>query len=113
MGVLQHFRSSTPWNQAVKLLDQSFPLADGSHSEATAYLCYFDHLLVIKNDGTTTGLAKPSQFTHASGIEEAPCCVHLEQNGLQIEIEPGAGCAVNGNSDAHRMQLLTQIDAIA
>lgn len=109
MGVEQQFRSTANWDQAVQFLDHSFPLADGSHSEATAYLSYFDHLLVIKRDGTATGLVKPSQFTHASGIEEAPCCVHLEHKGLQVEIEPGRRCAVSGKSDGHRIQLLTDI----
>lgn len=112
MGALQQFRSSATWDQAVQLLDHSFPLADGSHSEATAYLSYFDHLLVIKGDGSTTGLVRPSQFTHASGVEEAPCCVHLEHDGLQVEIEPGRRCAVSGNFDGHRIQLLTDISHI-
>jgi malate synthase len=111
MGITEHFRTTADWNQAIELLDHSFPLANGSHRTATAYLSFFDHLLVIQSDGTTTGLATPSQFVEASGLEDAPCCIHLEHNGLQVEIEPGRQCAVSGqNVPAHRMQLLTQIN---
>jgi malate synthase len=108
MGMNQQFRTTTSWDQAIDLLDHSFPLAKGSHSTASAYLCYFDHLLVIQNDGSATGLKYPSQFVEASGIEDAPCCILLENNGLQVEIEPGRQCSVQGNTLAgHRMQLLT------
>lgn len=111
MGMNQQFRTTTSWDQAIDMLDHSFPLSEGSHATAVAYLSYFDHLLVIQADGSATGLAKPSQFVEASGLEEAPCCILLEHNGLQVEIEPGRQCAVQGQTHAgHRMQLLTQID---
>lgn len=111
MGMNQHFRTSASWDQAIGFLDQKFPLAEGSHGSATAYLVYFDHLLVIQADGTSTGLSQPSQFIEAGGNEEAPQSILLEHEGIQVEIEPaqtsGPQCAHGCN---HRMQLLTQFE---
>ncbi len=113
MGMNQHFRTNANWDQAVSLLDHSFPLAQGSHSTATAYLVYFDHLLVIQADGTTCGLIKPSQFVSAGGHEESPRSILLEHKGIQVEIEPAQHCACDRREQpGHRMQLLTQIDAV-
>jgi len=109
MGMNQQFKTSAEWDQAVSFLDQSFPLARGSHGTATAYLVYFDHLLVIQMDGSTTGLSSPSQFLEAGGNEECPQSILLESNGLQVEIEPDQSCGkVLKTVPKHRMQLLTQ-----
>lgn len=110
MGMKQHFRTSANWDQAINLLDHSFPLAQGSHSTASAYLVYFDHLLVIQADGSTTGLSTPSQFVEAGGNAEAPQSILLDNHGLQVEIEPAQSCASNRSAQPrHRMQLLTQL----
>lgn len=110
MGMNQHFRTTASWDQAITLLDHSFPLAQGSHRTAAAYLVYFEHLLVIQADGTTTGLCRPSQFVEAGGDEQSPQSILLEHNGLQVEIEPAQHCANNDHvQPLHRMQLLTQL----
>lgn len=112
MGMNQHFRTTASWAQAIDLLDHSFPLSQGSHRTVTSYLSYFDHLVAIQADGTTTGLARPSQFVEACGIEDAPSCIRLEHKGLQVEIEPARQRAGTEHSPAeHRMQLLTCIEA--
>jgi len=110
MGMNQLFKTSANWDQAVSFLDQSFPLAKGSHGTATAYLVYFDHLVVIQEDGSATGLSQPLQFVEAGGNEECPQSILLEHNGLQVEIEPSQSCK-NTRSAApkHRMQLLTKL----
>jgi len=108
MGMNQHFRTTASWDQAVNLLDHSFPLTEGSHGSVTSYLTYFDHLVAIQADGTTTGLVHPAQFVEASGLEDAPSCIRLEHKGLQVEIEPGRRQSGSLHSAAgHRMQLLT------
>lgn len=110
MGMNQQFRSSASWDQSISLLDHSFPLVQGSHSTATAYLVYFDHLLVIQADGSTTGLSSPSQFVEAGGNAEAPQSILLDNHGLQVEIEPAqSACNHPGSQPRHRMQLLTQL----
>lgn len=106
----QQFKTSASWDQAISFLDHSFPLAEGSHASAKAYLVYFDHLLVIQADGSTTGLSSPSQFVEAGGNEESPQSILLQSNGLQVEIEPDQACAnAQGSMPNHRMQLLTQV----
>ena len=110
MGINQQFRTSASWDQAVNLLDHSFPLVQGSHRTASTYLVYFDHLLVIQADGSTTGLSNPSQFVEAEGDGEAPESILLDNHGLQVEIEPSQATAGNPHRQPrHRMQLLTQL----
>lgn len=110
MGMTQQFKTSANWDQAISFLDHSFPLAEGSHASATAYLVYFDHLLVIQADGSATGLSSPSQFVEAGGNEESPQSILLQNEGVQVEIEPDQTCAnAQGAMPNHRMQLLTQI----
>lgn len=112
MGMNQQFRTTASWDQAIDLLDYRFPLTEGSHGSVTSYLTYFDHLIAIQSDGTTTGLVHPSQFVEASGVEDAPSCIRLEHEGLQVEIEPGRTHGGSGqNVPEHRMQLLTDIAA--
>lgn len=113
MGIKQHFRSTASWDQATGLLDHSFPLAEGSHATVTHYLCYFDHLLAVQADGTSTGLARPSQFVECIGERESPSCIRLEQDSLQVEIEP-AHCKPDTPRIApeHRMQLLTSFSNV-
>ncbi len=112
MGMNQSFKTSANWDQAINFLDTSFPLCEGSHGSAKAYLVYFDHLLVIQADGSTTGLSCPSQFVEAGGNEEAPRSILLESKGLQVEIEPAQMCPGHANAmPAHRMQLLTRIES--
>lgn len=110
MGMKQHFRTSASWDQATTMLDQAFPLVQGSHSTASSYLVYFDHLLVIQADGTSTGLRHPAQFIEAGGVDEAPQSILLEHNGIQVEIEPGRIPTPQDKArPVHRMQLLTNI----
>jgi len=113
MGMNQQFRTTASWDQAIDLLDHSFPLTQGSHRTVASYLSYFDHLVAIQTDGTSTGLVRPSQFVESSGIDGAPDCIRLEHNGLQVEIEPARKKAgANQSNPEHRLQLLTDISAI-
>jgi len=131
MGIYTQFSKNPGWEQAAELLDQSFPLATGSHRDVTAYLVYFEHLLAIQADGSATGLATPTQFVDVQGSRENPLAIVLEHQGMQVEIEPApcraparlSGSAMNNRSKQatpdhteykqrrsvveHRLQLLT------
>lgn len=114
MGMKQQFRSDASWAQAVRLLDSRFPLADGSHAAAADYLVHHDHLLVIRTDGSCTGLSLPGQLVDVGGDECAPSSVVLERDGLQVEIEPERRRAATPETGGHaarrhRMQLITAI----
>lgn len=110
MGTAAEFPNNPAWNQAAELLDQTFPLATGSHQDVTAYLVYFEHLLAIQADGNTSGLLQPTQFVKCQGSHENPLAIVLEHDGMQVEIEP-ASCRSRSAAPAaeHRMQLLTTI----
>lgn len=112
MGTNQPIDFDTSWEQATELLDASFPLADGSHRQAADYLVHGEHLLVILRDGTCTGLARSGQFVEAGGDPEAPRSILLENDGLQVEIEPCSRAArAAGRCREHRLELLTEIAA--
>ena len=68
-------------------LDQSAPLAQGSHGRATAYAIEGGALVVALDDGTRTPLARPEQFAGYQGDASAPATILLRNNGLHFEIQ--------------------------
>ncbi|MDP3707811.1 MAG: malate synthase G, partial [Polaromonas sp.] len=83
---------------ARKLLDQSAPLATGSHQDATGYRVEAGQLVVAMQSGTT-GLAAPSQFVGYQGDASAPSSILLQHNGLHIDIIIDRSTAI-GKTDA-------------
>ena len=71
---------------AAKFLDDTFPLADGSHADATAYRIDNDTLAVDVGDSHTT-LKDSKQFAGYQGDAAAPKAVLLTNNGLHSEIQ--------------------------
>jgi len=71
---------------ASEFLDRQFPLRSGTHQDVSTYLVYFDHLMAIKTDGTTTSLVKPSQFTDADGCLDGPTAITLADGDTQVQI---------------------------
>ncbi|HLU58574.1 MAG TPA: malate synthase G [Pseudonocardia sp.] len=72
--------------EADRLLDEFFPLAQGSHADATAYRVENGRLVVATGAGET-GLADPAQFAgyrsrSADGVE----AVLLRRNNLHVEL---------------------------
>jgi malate synthase len=68
-------------------LDQSAPLAQGSHSDATAYVVAEGKLSVSLKDGSVTGLADAGKFTGYQGTATAPSSILLINNGLHIDMQ--------------------------
>jgi malate synthase len=66
-------------------LDAHFPLATGSHVDATGY-SVADGALVVSLGDTTTGLADPSRFIGHSGDAADPTSVLLRKHGLHADI---------------------------
>ena len=112
MGMQQPFDLDTSWNRSGEVLDETFPLAEGSHRDAVDYLVHFEHLLVILADGTCTGLARSAQFVEAGGNPEAPSSIVLEQSGLQMEIVPcNRAARAAGRCREHRLHRLSALAA--
>ncbi|MEU1960320.1 malate synthase G [Nocardia sp. NPDC019255] len=72
---------------ARNFLDDSVTLITGSHIGSTSYKIVDGELEVGLEDGTSIGLADPSQLVGYLGDPEAPSSVLLKHNGLHIEIQ--------------------------
>jgi malate synthase len=67
-------------------LDQSAPLAKGTHKDSTGYRVEGGTLVVALKDGSTTGLANESKFIGYQGDAANPSSVLLKNNGLHIDV---------------------------
>jgi malate synthase len=70
---------------AKEFLDETAPLAGGSHKDVTAYIVEGD-ALICKTPQGDTGLADPAQFAGYAGGHDAPDGILLTRNGLHVEI---------------------------
>ncbi|WP_312051576.1 malate synthase G, partial [Acinetobacter schindleri] len=84
---------------AKNYLDQTFPLANGSHADATKYAVEGNALAVTLKDGSTTTVADASKFVGYNGEAAAPTEVVLKNNGLHAIIQIDAASAI-GQTDA-------------
>lgn len=86
---------------ARKFLDESVPLAAGSHLHSTAYRIVDGQLEVKLSSGETTGLKDAAALVGYRGDAPNPSAVLLVQNGLHIEIEINADHPVGRDDPAH------------
>ncbi len=84
---------------ARRVLDESTPLAQGSHADATAYRIENGALVVALQGGARTGLKDPAQFTGYQGDAANPSSVLLQHNGLHLDIRIDRSTAI-GKTDA-------------
>lgn len=91
---------------AKNFLNESFPLAQGSHADATKYAIEQNKLVVTLKDGTKTGLAHEAQFVGFNGEEANPSEVVLLSNGLHVIIEIDANSPI-GQTDLAGVKDLT------
>ncbi|MCO5109966.1 MAG: malate synthase G [Burkholderiaceae bacterium] len=80
------------------VLDQSAPLASGSHKDATGYSVE-NGKLVVTLAGGSTGLKDPAQFKGYQGDAAQPTSVLLQHNGLHLDIQINRSTPI-GKSDA-------------
>ena len=91
---------------AKNFLNEIFPLAQGSHADATKYAIEQNKLVVTLKDGTKTGLAHEAQFVGFDGEEANPSEVVLLSNGLHVIIEIDANSPI-GQTDLAGVKDLT------
>ncbi|EPS7820013.1 malate synthase G [Acinetobacter baumannii] len=91
---------------AKNFLNEIFPLAQGSHADATKYAIEQNKLVVTLKDGTKTGLAHEAQFVGFNGEEANPSEVLLLSNGLHVIIEIDANSPI-GQTDLAGVKDLT------
>ncbi len=85
---------------ARKFLDESVPLASGSHAHSTAYRIVDGQLEVKLSSGETATLKDASALVGYRGDAQSPSAVLLVQNGMHIEIEINADHPVGRDDPA-------------
>ena len=86
---------------ARKFLDESAPLANGSHSDSKGYATVDGALQVTLTDGSTSTLANAEQLVGYQGDAAAPSAVLLKNNGLHIEIQIDASHSIGKDDPAN------------
>ncbi|MDX1589743.1 MAG: malate synthase G, partial [Oleiphilaceae bacterium] len=83
------------------LLDESAPLAEGSHADSTGYRIEGGKLVVSLQNGSESGLKDPAQLVGYTGVENAPNGVLLVKNGMHFEIQIDASHPIGKSDGAH------------
>lgn len=84
---------------AKNFLNENFPLATGSHADATKYAVDHNKLVVTLKNGTQTTVAHEAQFVGYNGEAAAPTEIVFKNNGLHVIIEVDATSPI-GKTDA-------------
>ncbi len=84
---------------ARRFLDQTFPLAQGSHVDASSYTVENGRLVVALKGEARTGLAEPKALVGWQGTTAAPSAVLLVHHGLHADIRIDRSTPI-GSSDA-------------
>ena len=71
---------------ARRFLDESVPLAAGSHADVRAYAVKNGRLTAALADGDTVGLADPKKLRGYRGRPQAPEAILLVNHGLHVEL---------------------------
>ncbi len=82
-------------------LDDLFPLASGSHFDATAYTVQNNQLVVKLNDNSESQLANTDLYCGFHGKADAPESILLKHNGLHVELQFDADHPIGTNDLAH------------
>ncbi|MES3001946.1 MAG: malate synthase G [Pseudomonadota bacterium] len=85
---------------ARKFLDESAPLASGSHTDAVGYTIDGGNLVVAQKSGGATRLADPFQLIGYQGEAKSPTSLLLVHNGIHIDIQIDRSTAIGGADPA-------------
>ena len=90
------------------MLDESAPLENGSHADATGYRVEGGQLKVSLNSGSEAGLKDPTQFEGYKGSEGEPEGILLVRNGVHFEIQIDASHPIGKDDAAHVKDVLME-----
>lgn len=93
---------------ARNLLDNSAPLAAGSHKDAALYQVVGGKLAVKMQNGDVTGLNDESGFVGYTGAADAPTGILLVKNGMHFEIQIDASHPIGKDDGAHVKDVLME-----
>ncbi|NWO06330.1 MAG: malate synthase G [Alteromonadaceae bacterium] len=86
---------------ARKFLDNSAPLASGSHADAAKYSVDGGKLVVKLQNGDVTGLQNEDGFVGYTGAADEPTGILLVKNGMHFEIQIDASHPIGKDDGAH------------
>ena len=90
------------------LLDQSAPLAKGSHQDAIQYTIVNQELQIQLSDNTEVGLAEPTQLAGYQGSAENPESILLKNNRLHIEVQVDHNSQIGADDPAGIKDILME-----
>ncbi|NYT64347.1 malate synthase G [Alcaligenaceae bacterium] len=93
---------------ARQFLNDSIPLAQGSHTDAQSYTVVNGALQVALKNGQTTGLATPELFLGWRGDAAAPEALVIRHNGLHFEIQIDKNHPIGQQDDAGVKDILME-----
>jgi len=93
---------------ARNLLDNSAPLAAGSHKDAALYQIVDGKLAIKLQNGDVTGLKDESGFVGYTGAADAPNGILLVKNGMHFEIQIDATHPIGKDDGAHVKDVLME-----
>ncbi|HLV77373.1 MAG TPA: malate synthase G [Marinobacter sp.] len=93
---------------ARNLLDNSAPLASGSHKDAARYYIDGGKLAVKLQNGEVTCLKDESGFVGYTGAQDAPTGILLVRNGMHFEIQIDATHPIGKDDGAHVKDVLME-----
>jgi malate synthase len=90
------------------LLDQSVPLAEGSHHGATHYSVVDGNLQVQLSNDVKVGLADTSKFVGFQGLAEKPTSILIKSNSLHLEIQVDSSKEIGASDSAGIKDILME-----
>jgi malate synthase len=99
-GTYNKIRGERVVARARAMLDETVPLARGSHHDVISYSIEGANLLMRLRAGTNSGLARPAQFAGYRGEASTPSAVLLRNHGLHLEIKIDRGGLVGRDDPA-------------
>jgi len=91
-----------------KFLDQSAPLTQGSHADATEYAIVDGVLQVQLNNDIKAGLADPSQFCGYQGDSKNPTSILIKNNRLHFELQVDKTTTIGASDTAGIKDILME-----
>ena len=108
-GAYNEVRGNRVIAKARAVLDDAAPLAAGaSFANATGFAVTAGALVVALDDGSSAGLAEPSQFAGFMGAADAPTAILLKNNNLHLEIQIDGAHPIGKTDRAHVKDVLVE-----
>ncbi len=90
------------------LLDETAPLARGSHAEVIKYHCENGALMADLKNGEQSALQQPEKFAGFTGAASSPASILLKNNGLHLDIQVDSNSFIGKTDPAGVKDILVE-----